>query len=147
MFTNFKWEAGSRWSNELENIWNIELGVNTKFVLWLPRAKQIGLEHRKKQPKKVWALTHWPPPLGMSMLTDSMFFLAPFPYLNNKAKSTDIRKVWDMEALQPVIYSGCHYLSNPSEPPQWTNMRFLEVLYTKAKPIVVKYSRMFVLIR
>ena len=28
-------------------------GVNTKFVLGLPRAKQVGLEHAKKKTKEV----------------------------------------------------------------------------------------------
>jgi hypothetical protein len=27
----------------------MEFGVNTKFVLWLPRAKPIGLEHCQKK--------------------------------------------------------------------------------------------------
>ena len=34
-------------ANKSENIWNIKVGVNTRFVLGLPRAKQVGLEHAK----------------------------------------------------------------------------------------------------
>ena len=45
---NLRWEAQSRWSNKLENIWNIMYGMITNLVLGLPRAKQIGLEHGKK---------------------------------------------------------------------------------------------------
>ena len=29
----------------------MEFGVNTRYVLWLPRATQIGLEHEEQTPK------------------------------------------------------------------------------------------------
>ena len=52
--------------------------MNTKCVLGLPRANQVGLEHAKKKPKEVGALARGPPLLGMSMLTDltGFFFKA-----------------------------------------------------------------------
>ena len=54
----------------------MELGVNTKFVLGLPRAKQVDLEHKKNLRRcERWLAD--PPPLGMSMLTDSTFFWKP----------------------------------------------------------------------
>ena len=49
--------------------------MNTKFVLGLPKAKQVGLEHVKKTQGGVSAGVRNPPPPGMSMLTDSMVFL------------------------------------------------------------------------
>ena len=51
-------EAWSRWSDKWETIWNIVLGVNTKSVLGLPWAKQIGLEHGEKNLRRCerWAV-------------------------------------------------------------------------------------------
>ena len=48
----------------------MEFGVNTKFVLGLPRAKQLGLEHCQK---KIRTVT--PPLSGMIMITVSMVIL------------------------------------------------------------------------
>ena len=55
---------------------NIELGVNTKFVLELPRVKQVRLEHAKTLRRcERWLVDPPPPPpLGMTMLTDSLVF-------------------------------------------------------------------------
>ena len=53
----------------------MEFGVNTKFVLGLPRAKQLGLEHCKKNLRDCDHHRRPPPPsplLGMIMITDSM---------------------------------------------------------------------------
>ena len=53
-------------------------GVNTKFGLGLPGAKKARFEafQRQKKLKEVWSPTAAPPPLllGMSIITDSMFF-------------------------------------------------------------------------
>ena len=43
----------------------------------LLKAIHIGLEHGEKEKKRP------PPLLGISMLIDSMFFFAPFPYLHS----------------------------------------------------------------
>ena len=56
---NFNWKKDSPkknvgcacccwYSSISENIWNIEIGVNTKLVLGLPRAKQVGLKHAQR---------------------------------------------------------------------------------------------------
>ena len=80
--TSLRWEGWLWWSNKSEKIWNIELGVNKKFVLGLPRAKQEGLELAKNQRR----CERWrpPPPLSMSMLTDSMFFFWMLPLISCK---------------------------------------------------------------
>ena len=43
--TNESWKLGSGGSKKYDYIWYVEVGVNTKFVLGLPRANQIGLAH------------------------------------------------------------------------------------------------------
>ena len=54
--------------------------MDTKFVFRLPTAQQVGLEHAKKPYGGVSAgLRTPPPPLGKSMLTDSMFFFGTLP--------------------------------------------------------------------
>ena len=51
--------------------------MNTKFVLGLPQTKQVGLEHAKNLKRcERWLAD--PPPLGISKLTDSMFFFYAF---------------------------------------------------------------------
>ena len=46
--TKKMWEARSTCSNKVKFVWHLEFGVNTKLVLGFPRAKQVGLEHCKK---------------------------------------------------------------------------------------------------
>ena len=71
--------------------------MNTKFVLGLPRANQVGLEHAKKRLRRCerW-LEDPPPPLGMSMLTDStVSFFEGFP----KQFSDFFWQFWTTKAL------------------------------------------------
>ena len=54
--------------------------MNTKFVLGLPRAKQVGLDHAKKNLRRCERWLKDPPPLlGMSMLTDSLVLFLRLP--------------------------------------------------------------------
>ena len=43
-----RWDQRSWESNNLENMWYMELRVKTKYVLGLPGGTQIVLEHGKK---------------------------------------------------------------------------------------------------
>ena len=54
------------------------IGVNTKLVLGLPRANQVGFEQAKKNLRRC---ERWlqDPPSGMSMLTDSTGFFLRLP--------------------------------------------------------------------
>ena len=45
--TNESWKMGSQRSKKYEYIWYMELGVNNKFFLGLPRSKQRGVAHWK----------------------------------------------------------------------------------------------------
>ena len=53
-------------SNNFEKMCYMEFGVNTKYVLGLPLATQIGLEHDKKKPKDYdnQPADPAPPPVG-----------------------------------------------------------------------------------
>ena len=46
-----RWDVRSTGTNNFENMWYMEFGVNTKYVLGLPSATQIGLEYEEKKPK------------------------------------------------------------------------------------------------
>ena len=64
----------------------MEFGVNPKYVLGLPWATQIGLEHEEKKPKDYdhrQPTDPHPPPLPrLTAVKDLMFFLfvETFPY-------------------------------------------------------------------
>ena len=63
-------EARSIWSLILKIVWNWNFEINTKFVFGLNRAKQLGLERCKKNPKRVWSPPADPhPPPAMIMIT------------------------------------------------------------------------------
>ena len=59
---NLRWEGWFWWSNKSENIWSNDLGVNTKLVLGLPRANQVGLEHAQKNLRRCERWLEDPPP-------------------------------------------------------------------------------------
>ena len=59
----------------------MEFGVNTKYVVGLPSATQIGLQHEEKKPKDYDRQPVDPPsPLGLTAVKDLMvcFFNLPF---------------------------------------------------------------------
>ena len=54
----------------------MKFGVNTKYVLGLSEATQIGLKHEEKIPKDFDPQpTDPPPPSGLTAVKDSMVFL------------------------------------------------------------------------
>ena len=61
--------------NNLEKISYMEFGVTTKYVLGLPEATHIGLEHDKKKPKDYDHQPADPPPSGLTAVKDSMVFI------------------------------------------------------------------------
>ena len=63
MLRNKVREARFVWSNILKWVWNWDFYINTRFVLRLNGAKQLGLEHWGKKPKRVWSPRADPPPL------------------------------------------------------------------------------------
>ena len=99
-----RWKAWFRWSNKLENIWNIELGENTKLVWGLPKTKQVNLEHAKKNLRRCERWLAEPPLLYYIVLVllsshirrvsvSSMQDFSLFSSLNNHVNFSSSKKI------------------------------------------------------
>ena len=86
--------------------------MNTKFVAGIPRAKQVGLEHAKKNLRRCELWLEDPPPLGMSMLRDSMVFFWKAS-LNHLLTKVFVEQLWldrvgeQLHVHSPKLFHVC----------------------------------------